>query len=196
MKMTKQHYLFCEAYTGDNVQAMKEAGFEGSDQELDKKAKQFLSLHTIVEAIKQRNLYRNSTAKIIATREERQAFWTALMRNEDPHYIPEVNDKGVSKPKENLPLPMRLKASELLGKSETDFVERLDMNHNISITDVIKESYTIGNDNLDAIEAQYEILQAHKQQQQQEKSVMVDESNDSDESLRDNPYQSNLGDYL
>ncbi len=44
--------------------------------------------------------------KAIATREERQRFWTGFMLDPDAHPV------------------ARLKASELLGKSEGDFVDR------------------------------------------------------------------------
>lgn len=48
---------------------------------------------------------------LIATREERQAFWSEIMRDEEAQ------------------LRDRLKASELLGKSECDFSEKLQL-HN------------------------------------------------------------------
>lgn len=155
-KLNHKHRLFIEAYLGDALQAMRIAGFEGTDKQLEKQGDDLLKQPLIIEAIRQRSLYLNSTAKIIATREERQAFWTSLMRNDDPHYKPEINDKGVTKPIENLPLPIRIKASELLGKSETDFVERIDMTNTLTITDLVQEAYSIKFDDLDAIEAQYE----------------------------------------
>lgn len=155
-KLNHKHRLFVEAFLGDPLQAMRIAGFEGSDTILEKQGNDLLKQPLIVEAIRQRSLYQNSTAKIIATREERQAFWTSLMRNDDPHHKPEINDKGVTKPIENLPLPIRIKASELLGKSETDFVERIDMTNTLTITDLVQDSYSIKFDDLNAIEAQYE----------------------------------------
>lgn len=192
LKINNQHRLFVENYLGNTVEAMRAAGFQGTDKQLEYLGNQLLANPTILDAIKQRDLYRESTAKAVATRTERQAFWTSIMRNEDPHYIPEVNDKGVTKPKDNLPLPMRLKASELLGKSETDFVEKIDMNHNLTITDVIKEAYTISIDNLDAIEAQYELLHNHKKEQ----SEMVDVEDVSDSNDGSDTDGFILGDYI
>lgn len=181
-KLNQKHRLFVEAYLGDVVEAMQLAGFEGTSQKLKTQGDELLKQPLIIEAIRQRAKYNDSTAKIIATREERQAFWTSLMRNNDPHYIPEVNDKGVTKPIENLPLPIRIKASELLGKSETDFVEKLDMSHSLTITDVITQAYKIDLADVDAIEAQYEI-----QRQQKNKAIeaefKVEETNETQGSL-------------
>lgn len=158
IKINKKHRLFIEAYDGDVVEALRIAGFEGADSYLKSMGNKLLKDSNIVDAIRQRSLYLVSTAKVIATREERQAFWTSIMRNDDPHARPELTSTGVAKIPENIPLGVRLKASELLGKSETDFVERLDINHNLSISDVIKEAYNISNENIDAIEVEYERL--------------------------------------
>jgi len=162
MKISDKHRIFIEAYTGNAAEAMRIAGFQGADNYLEQEGNILLSKPHIVDAIRQRSLYTNSLVKTIATREERQALWTSIMRNDDPHAKPEVNEKGVTKTPENLPLPMRLKASELLGKSETDFIERLDIRQTISISDVIKEAYTIDVNDLDAIEEQYERERARK----------------------------------
>lgn len=173
-KLDNRHRLFVEAYTGDTVEAMQIAGYVGAPAFLRKTGDELLQQPIIREAIQQRSKYIQSTLKTIATREERQAFWTSIQRNEDPHYKPEVNDKGVTQPKGNLPLAMRLKASELLGKSETDFIERLDVHHNLSISDVIQEAYTIPMDNIDAIEAQYNVLKEHKEQSEKPKITVED----------------------
>ena len=56
---------------------------------------------------------------LIATRQDRQAFWTSIMldklKNEDNNRVPQT-------------MPDRLKASELLGRSEADFTDILRMN--------------------------------------------------------------------
>ncbi len=60
-----------------------------------------------------------STLKKIASREERQAFWTSVM-----------NDKSQL-------MRDRLKASEILGKCQGDFIERLDVNVNMETTTIL-----------------------------------------------------------
>ena len=66
----------------------------------------------IQSAIQQAMTERN--ARLIADREQRQAFWTATMFDEDTD------------------MKHRLKASELLGKSEGDFIERNEVNTNVT----------------------------------------------------------------
>jgi hypothetical protein len=60
----------------------------------------------ILKVIEDRNVATNSP--LIATRQRRQEFWTETMED----------DKGEMKD--------RLRASELLGKSEADFTEKVD----------------------------------------------------------------------
>lgn len=54
--------------------------------------------------------------KLIATREQRQAFWSAVMNDTDED------------------MRNRLKASELLGKSEADFTDKVQSNNPKEIT--------------------------------------------------------------
>ena len=56
-----------------------------------------------------------------ASRNLRQAFWLSIMQNEDHD------------------LKDRLKASELFGKSEGDFVERLDVSGKLDLAQLIAE---------------------------------------------------------
>ena len=51
--------------------------------------------------------------KLIATREQRQAFWSSVMNDTDED------------------MRNRLKASELLGKSEQDFTDKVAINSNL-----------------------------------------------------------------
>lgn len=145
---------FVLAYNGDVVEAMMIAGFAGEPATLKMRGEKYLKEPHIQEALKKRDLFTHSKHAVIANRQERQAFWTSIMRNHDPDAKPEYNDKGIRKPEENIPLATRLKASELLGKSEVDFVEKIDVNAQVTITDIIKQSY-IDDTPLDVIEAQY-----------------------------------------
>lgn len=193
MKFTKKHRLFVEAFSGDVAAAMREAGFEGAPGYLEQEGAKLLRDETIREAIRQRSRYLASTTMSIANREERQKFWSDIMRNQDPNAHPELNSSGMAKPPENIPLAMRLKASELLGKSETDFIEKIDVHHNLSLSDVIKEAYTIPNESLEAIEAEYE--RAYAQKKQIENNV-VDAEIVEDQSLADNTFEPALAAFL
>lgn len=56
---------------------------------------------------------RRRSDPLIATREERQRFWTEVMKYEDTEGHSDMKD--------------RLKASELLGKTQADFIERREL---------------------------------------------------------------------
>lgn len=101
---TKQK-RFIAAYNGNATAAAIEAGY--STKNADKIGGQLMKNPRIVAAIRARENERNAEA--IATREERQRFFTAIMRDEGQ------------------PTRERLRATELLGKSEGDFVERQEV---------------------------------------------------------------------
>jgi hypothetical protein len=155
-KLSKQHRLFVEAYDGDEIYAMRVAGYAGADSYLRSKATDLLKQPLIIEAIKDRSKYTLATKNAIATREERQALWTAIMKNQDPYHIEPKDANGL--PRENIdpniPLATRLKASELLGKSEADFVDRVESTVTHSISELIQQSY-IDDTPIEAIEAAY-----------------------------------------
>ena len=73
----------------------------------------------IQDAIKAREAQR--LAPTIATRQERQEFWTSVLRNEDEA------------------MKDRLKAAELLGKSEGDFLERVEMDMTLSPAAILEQ---------------------------------------------------------
>ena len=103
MTLTVKQQRFVSAYNGNATEAMIAAGYSAKSaaSNVDK----ILKNTEIQAAIQNREKARNSAA--IATREERQTFWTSVLR--DPET--ELRD--------------RLRASELLGKSEGDFLERV-----------------------------------------------------------------------
>jgi hypothetical protein len=162
MGLSKQKRLFVEAYDGEEVYAMRVAGYTGANSYLKQRAAEFLRDPLVIEALQNRDKFKLTTDKAIADRLERQALWTAIMRNNDPYHRDQVDANGIPLPEENIPLTTRLKASELLGKSEGDFTEKVDVTGNLTITDVIKRSYIEDDttDDLEAIEAQYTLLQS------------------------------------
>ena len=103
-KLTPLQQRFVDAYDGNATQTAIAAGYS-------KKTARFMGHENltkphILAEIRSREVKRRTP--MIATREERQAFWTATMRNAKA----EMRD--------------RLKASELLGKSEADFLDRVE----------------------------------------------------------------------
>lgn len=183
--LNKKHRLFVEAYDGDLVFAMQAAGYQGQPAVLEKQGQTLLQNPKILEAIQERSKYLAKTKDLVASREERQMFWTALMRNKDPHRTIEVDEFGVPKQPEPIPISMRIKAAELLGKSEADFTEKHQIEGNITVTDIISQSYTIDDDDLDAIEAEYEELRQKtlpKETHQEESTSTETEDQSGDES--------------
>jgi len=100
-KITIKQQRFIDSFDGDIKKASEIAGFSynyGRQLMTMKKHKH------IQEAIRKRELTKSNV--LIANREERQIFWTQAMRGKED---------GID----------RLKASELLGRSEGDFLERV-----------------------------------------------------------------------
>ena len=163
-KLSKKHRVFVEAYDGDVIQAMRVAGFTGSNSYLKQQGEKLLATPLILEAIKDRTKYIADLKSAIATREERQLLWTQIMKNEDPHRKEELDANGVPIPETNIPLPVRLKASELLGKSEADFIDKVDVTQTLTLSDIILKSYdNASTKSVEEIEAEYYKLQDDKE---------------------------------
>ena len=75
----------------------------------------------VVKAIRAREKYEDHSRTPIAMRKRRQQFWTEVMFDE------------------SLPMATRLKASELLGKSEADFTDKHQIDGNLSLSTALNE---------------------------------------------------------
>ena len=104
MGLTPKQRIFIEAYQGNGTQAALSAGY--SSKTAYSIGHELLRKPEIQEAIQSRTGEKINS--IIADREEIQSFWTEIMRDRE------------SDPKD------RLRASELLGKSEGDFLDRVE----------------------------------------------------------------------
>ena len=112
MALTAKQQAFVEAYDGNATQAALKAGY--SPRTAGVIGNENLKKPEIAAAIAERNAPASSAR--IATREERQAFWTGVMR--DP--AEKMQD--------------RLRAAELLGRSECDFVEKVELKGTLEAT--------------------------------------------------------------
>lgn len=106
---------FIEVYDGNGTQSARAAGYKGSDNVLAVTATRMLRNPKIKEAIEARQKKQIKT--LIATRTDRQAFWTNVMNSSSEE------------------MQARLRASELLGKSEADFIEKVEMKVNGTISE-------------------------------------------------------------
>jgi phage terminase small subunit len=105
-ELTARQRKFVELYEGNGTDAARKAGYKGSDNTLAQTARDLLSNPHISHLINSRQA--KVLKKHIATREERQAFWTDVMGDTAEE------------------MSARLKASELLGKSQADFVQKVE----------------------------------------------------------------------
>lgn len=175
--LNKKQKVFVEAYAGDEVAAMQIAGYEGDPKYLKQKANQMLRQPKIIKAIQDRSRYLVNLGTAVSDRNERMMFWSSIMNNHDPHYRKEVDANGIPIPEPNIPVSTRLKASELIGKAEGDFVTQIDINHNVTISDIVKQSYQIEDKPLDVIEAEYMEIREKKRREKIEDEKELTPSN-------------------
>lgn len=100
-KFTVKEQRFIDFYEGNATDAARQAGYKNPEIS----GKQNIRKHTIAEEIQKRE--EKMKRPKIATREQRQEFWSKVM--DDP----------------NEDMKNRLRAAELLGKSEADFLDRI-----------------------------------------------------------------------
>ena len=107
-KLTPKRQQFVDAYTGEAMgnatEAARIAGYAHPGEEGYRLLK---NAHVLAEV---QRLSQPAKQAAIATREERLAFYTQMMRGD-------AQDKD------------RLKAAELLGKVQGDFIERQQVEH-------------------------------------------------------------------
>lgn len=123
MALTAKQQAFVDAYDGKTHEAAAVADISESyaRQLMMDGTKRYAepSALAVQEAIRKRNKGKNDG--VIADREERQEFWSRIMRGDLTDIV--VLD-GVELDCRESQLMVRMKASELLGKSELDFTEK------------------------------------------------------------------------
>jgi len=112
-KLTTKQQRFVDFYDGNATEACRKAGYKGSENTLKSVASKNMTKHDIISAIESRE--RLSKEKAIMDRESRQELWTMIALDKE-----ERTDT-------------RLRASELLGKSEGDFIDRHELSGSIAI---------------------------------------------------------------
>ena len=106
-KLTIKQKKFKEVYSGNATKAAIKAGY--SKKTARSQGQRLLTNVDILKAIQTRETKEINT--LIADRQERQQFWTEVIRKT-------MKRAGIK-------MDHRLKASELLGKSEADFTENV-----------------------------------------------------------------------
>lgn len=174
-RLTKKERQFVNAYDGDGPRSALIAGYSGTDQYIKRKASELLQNPIIIDAIEYRRKEREATEAVIANREERQKLWSSIMRNKDPYAKKEVDKYGnVIEPDNiNVPIAVRMKAMEMLARSEGDFVDRVEVNNTLTIESEILKSYQIeqSSDDIEATFAQVEDSQESEKEQDKEETL-------------------------
>lgn len=116
-KLNAKRQAFVDAWEGNATAAALAAGY--SPKTAYSQGQRLSKTVEVQEAIKAREAQR--LAPTIATRQERQEFWTSVLRNEEEA------------------MKNRLKAAELLGKSEGDFLERVEMDMTLSPAAILEQ---------------------------------------------------------
>lgn len=126
--LTPKQQKFVDAYDGNGTAAARAAGYAGNDATLAQVASENLKKPEVLAAIQARNQVsaqvRAAVAQAghIATRAERQAFWTQVMLN--------TGERTAD----------RLKAAELLGRSEADFTDKLDVTARVTLEQLLEKA--------------------------------------------------------
>lgn len=120
VKINPRQLKFIEVYAGNGVEAAREAGYTGSAATLAQTAYELLRKPDVRAAIRARAAANPSP--LIATRIERQELWTSVLRDE----LADTSD--------------RLRAAELLGKSEADFTEKVHHSGGLSLEALVVAS--------------------------------------------------------
>ncbi|MGH9811541.1 MAG: terminase small subunit [Candidatus Acidiferrales bacterium] len=119
-ELNARQQRFAEVYQGNATEAARKAGYEGTDASLATMGQRLLRKVEIRRAIATRE--KTERREHIATRQERQQFWSAVMADRRE----KMRD--------------RLRAAELLGKSEGDFIERIEHEVGKTLEDLVRES--------------------------------------------------------
>ncbi|MDD5476880.1 MAG: terminase small subunit [Candidatus Omnitrophica bacterium] len=107
-KLTSRQKKFVDLYEGNATKAAIKAGY--SKRTAYSIGQENLKKPEVIKALQERE--KKETGPLIADRIERQQFWTSVLRGK----IGKVRKVKMND---------RLKASELLGKSEADFTEKV-----------------------------------------------------------------------
>jgi len=106
-RLTPRQNKFIDLYAGNAREAARLAGYKNPQGS----AEQLMRSPKVIAALKERNKIteQSAAAQYIMSRVERQMFWTKVVQDE------------------SIRIQHRLKASELLARSEGDFVERREL---------------------------------------------------------------------
>lgn len=120
MAFTLRQQKFIKAFAGNATEACRKAGYWGDDATLATQGWRLLRNAEVRAAIDARE--EGAFAPIVLTREERQEAWSRI----------------ASDPREKT--ADRLKALEMLGRSQADFTEKLEVKGELTLLELVKRA--------------------------------------------------------
>lgn len=136
-KLSTKQQRFVDCYTGNATEAALKAGY--SKRSAKTIGHENMTKPYIKKAIEEREQKLRGT--LIADRNDRLKFWTDLMFDRvTEKVLVEVKEDGTHVYRE-IPIKMkdRLKASEYLGRTEADFIDRHVLEDPGGVTVIIRE---------------------------------------------------------
>lgn len=130
-KLSAKQRKFAEVYAGNATDAARKAGYTGDDSTLGVTGGRLLRNARIAALIRGREA--KELKPHIADRQERQAFWTSVMRGEGTARVDEEGNAYDD-------MHARLRASELLGKSNADFTEKVEHSGSLTLEQLVLAS--------------------------------------------------------
>jgi len=131
-QLTIKQQIFVDTYQGNATGAAREAGYKSPEVEghrLLRNAKIAKALAKRTETPQEADRKRH-----ILTREERQQFWSDVTTGNIVESYVDHDGNDASRP---AALRERIKASELLGKSQADFIERKVVTAEVGVTGTV-----------------------------------------------------------
>lgn len=147
---------FVRAYDGDLVYALRVAGYQGTDLALQAKGMELLQRMDVQQAIRNAVEKGGRREANLLTKIDRMEFLSAIVRNADPFERMVKDDYGQEVVPEPPTMAERLKALDMFNKMEGDYHTNVNVNHNVSITDLVLSSFIDVNRPIEAIEADYQ----------------------------------------
>ena len=153
--LSAKELRFVNAFEDDAVYAMRVAGYHGTDAYLLQEAQKLLADPKISFAVKNLRKQQRSKTYRILDKLGRLELLSCIAMNVDPFERPIIDEYGQEAPPPPPSLKDRLKAMDMINKIEGDYHTNVNINQNVSITDLVLSSFTEVGKPVDIIEAEY-----------------------------------------
>lgn len=154
-KLSNRENRFVRAYDGDLVYALRVAGYHGSDLALKAKGKELLQRPDLQQAIMKFQEKNKQKEGALLSKVDKMEFLASIVRNSDPYERATIDDYGQEVQPDPPTMAERLKALDMYNKMEGEYHTNINVNHNLSMSELILSSFVDNNRKLEDIEADY-----------------------------------------